>query len=436
MVRSAKLWHVIPMDIGVIFYDSANSALVGDAQLYSLVNSEILLADKNDYSSDDWDTLIKIHDFLKKVKRAIRRSPFEDISTAVISSSYPGITGCILHICFRTGLQLHICLNGTAVFFEYGDDIEFTDEAYFSIPMFRERQEYEDDYCINEEVSERKRVVYEVADILWACADKKDRAFSGSSRFRNHGISYVLCISVIDIPNFNIVHIDDQLRKNCYALIETSAFNNIYDEEQWPLIKNKIDSDNFSEMKFKQLSESLAYADSWSGVVVVGDIEKNSHALDWLIEAEVYLQSRWLLYEAISEDIMRKKNSSIELQKIKNIVELSRMKLANDISSNMEQARHELRASLIKSSDIDMIYSRMHAVLDNQLKLSVMEDNKRKERYSLISEASLFVMAVIECLEVIKGFITQETIELSDIIIFVLIAAISVFGVLMIAKGK
>ena len=62
--------------------------------------------------------------------------------------------------------------NGTAVFLEYGKEIPFDDVRYFSIPVFLERQKYEDDYCINRNVSEQKKVLYDFLRLMWKCMGK------------------------------------------------------------------------------------------------------------------------------------------------------------------------------------------------------------------------------------------------------------------------
>ena len=94
-------------------------------------------------------------------------------------------------------------------------------------------------------------------DILWSCAGKRDRKFSSSRDYHNNGIAYTLCITAIDIPSLSANDLDPQLLKNIYALNETSAFNNIYQLDQWGAIRQRIDCDDFSDIRYLKLSENL-----------------------------------------------------------------------------------------------------------------------------------------------------------------------------------
>ena len=180
-------------------------------------------------------------------------------------------------------------------------------------------------------------------------------------------------MTMIDVPGLVSNRVDEQMKKNIRAPLDTSAFNNIYNEGQWNVIRERIDTDDISDLNLKELSENLVFADNWSGVVVAGDLKKNLTCLTWLMTFEIFLQSNWLLFDAYSENVARQDMSAIELQGVLNRVEYVKVMIDNDISSNMEPSRHVMNNSLIESSDINTVYSKIHVMVSNKLKMKIMQ---------------------------------------------------------------
>ena len=93
--------------------------------------------------------------------------------------------------------------------------------------------------------------------------------YSSSKSFRNNSVSYTLCVTMVDVPELVSNKMDENFVKNLNALLDTSPFNNIYDESQWELIKLRIDEYDINNPQIKELSENLIFADSWSGVALL-----------------------------------------------------------------------------------------------------------------------------------------------------------------------
>jgi len=433
MINEISLWHVTPVHIGTEFFDATTSVLDANEDLYNLVNSaESPLSPKN-YNKNDLISLKRMRRFLCDLKVNASKHKTYNI---VFHDTFPNITGCIAKFQITDKMFCYIMCNGTAVFLDYGDPITISDNKYFSISAFYERQIYEDDYCVVKEETPRKKPLYDFLKLLWKSMGSDSEHYSSSTNFRNNGVSYTLCIAMIDAPDLVSNNLDESFIKNINAIIDTTPFNNIYDKEQWQLIKNRIDEYTTINPKIKELSENLIFLDNWSGVIVAGDLKKNRNSITWFMEFEIILQSNWLLFDAYCENALRQDLTSIELQSMLNRVEFTKISLDNDISSNMEQSRHIMRNSLIESSDINVIYSRMHGILENKLNLRVMSDDKKKSKFALLSDISLLIIAILEIYGVINELIHTQTFNKENLTVIFTMIIITIGCIWIMVKGR
>lgn len=433
MINEISLWHVTPVHIGTEFFDATTSVLDANEELYNLVNSyEQPLSPKN-YNKNDLISLKRMRDFLHELKENSLKSKEYNI---VFHKLYPNIAGCIAKFEITANMFCYIMCNGTAVFLDYGEPIEITDEKYFSIPAFYKRQVYEDDYCISKEETPRKKPLYYFLNLLWESMGSASNHYSSSKDFRNNGVSYTLCIAMIDAPSLVANNLDESIKKNINAMMDTTPFNHVYNKEQWPLIKQRIDEYTTINPRLKELSENLIFVDDWSGVIVAGDLRKNENCITWFMEFEIILQSNWLLFDAYCENALRQDLSSIELQSMINRVEFMKISLDNDISSNMEQSRHIMRNSLIESSDINVIYSRMYGILENKLNLRVMSDDKKKSKFALLSDISLLVIAILEIYGVINELVNTNSFGKDNLLVMAIMTIITIGCIWIMVKGR
>lgn len=429
MIDTVSLWHVTPVDLGNEFYDPTVSALETGSELYALINDPSVRPDKSRYSKSDYQAIMRMRSFLSEVRQHIEGTG------VTFAETFPGIVGCIAKYQVTDRMSCYIIVSGIAVFCELGQPVPFDDERYFSLQAFHERQVYEDDYCTNPEETARKKPLYDFLRLLWKCIGKKEFHYSASDDYCNHGISYTLCITMVNVPGLVSNQVDPQLKRNIRALLDTSAFSNIYNLEQWTAIRQRIDHDDISDLNLKELSETLVFADNWSGVLVAGDLEKNRTCITWLMEFEIFLQANWFLFDAYCQNIVRQDLSAVELQGILNRVEMVKVKLDNDISSNMEQSRHVMRNSLIASSDIGTIYSKMHGLVTSKLKLKVMANDHKKSRFALFSDLSLLIIALLEVYGVINEILSKEAFTRTDLITTAIMLGIAAVCVFIMIRG-
>lgn len=431
MIKSVSLWHITPVDLGVEFFDPTSTALSADEHLYRLVNTPSEAVEKNRYSKHDYQCVLGMRRFLSRVNDRVKNN--DEIR---FIREFPNISGCIAKYRITENMFCYVMVNGTALFFEQGEPIPAADERYFSIPAFYARQLYEDDYCNNPDVSPQKKPLYDFLNVLWECVEGKERNYSASDSYGNHGVPYTLCITMVDVPDLVSNRIDPQMRKNIRALLDTSAFSNIYNKDQWDVIKKRIDNDSVDDLELKELSENLVYADNWSGVLLAGDLSKNKTCIIWLMEFEIFLQSQWLLFDSYCENIVREDMTALQLQGILNRVEFVKVKLENDISSNMEQSRHAMRNSLIQSSDINTIYFRMHGILTGKLRIKSISDERKKARFSMFSDLSLLIIALLQIYGVVGELVAKETYTQNDILTMAIMAVITVVCAWIMIKGR
>ena len=435
-ISSVRLVHITPIDLGVTFYDQTMSALEADETLYEIVNVPSVATNARKYGKDDYLALLFMREYLSRVRQAVLDASDPLFANVEFVSSFPNVTNCISKIIINDHLNCYIMINGTAVFYDIGDPIRITDTEYFSISAFYARQVYEDDYCNNPDISATKEPVYRLMDILWSCTKNRERKFSASRDYHNNGIAYTLCITAIDIPSLSANEPDPQLLKNIYALNETSAFNNIYQLDQWGAIRHRIDHDNISDIRYLKLSENLIFSDSWAGVVFAGDLQKNWHCYEWFLEFEIYLQSQWLMFDAYCEEIVRKDYSTIELQNMLNVVENDAIRIRNDIGSNLEQSRLNMRKSLIQTSNIWVIYDKMHDILDNKFKLKMMYEDKQKKHFAFLSDVALLIIAVLQVYGVIREILEFGTLGQADILSLGVTVLIIIVCIWIMSKGR
>lgn len=435
-INSVRLVHITPMDLGVTFYDQTMSALEADEILYEIVNVPSVATNAKKYGKDDYLALLFMREYISRVRQAVLDASDPLFANVEFVSSFPNVTNCISKIIINDHLNCYIMINGTAVFYDIGDPIRITDTEYFSISAFYARQVYEDDYCNNPDISATKEPVYRLMDILWSCTKNRERKFSASRDYHNNGIAYTLCITAIDIPSLSANEPDPQLLKNIYALNETSAFNNIYQLDQWGAIRHRIDHDNISDIRYLKLSENLIFSDSWAGVVFAGDLQKNWHCYEWFLEFEIYLQSQWLMFDAYCEEIVREDYSTIELQNMLNVVENDAIRIRNDIGSNLEQSRLNMRKSLIQTSNIWVIYDKMHDILDNKFKLKMMYEDKQKKHFAFLSDVALLIIAVLQVYGVIREILEFGTLGQADILSLGVTILIIIVCIWIMSKGR
>lgn len=432
-MNSYSLWHITPADIGVQFVNLTSSALEANEELYSLIheNKEI----PKTYSHEDKKCIQYMQSYFLEIAKALKQNENYIGKPITLCKTFPGVWGCIAKYSIGDSILCYVTLSGIALFFDIGEKHSIDNDEYFSINAFYDRQIYEDDYCANCEESELKKTVYRFLHLLRKCVKNCDRIYSSSEEYLCYGIPYTLCITAIDIPGFDLSDENRVLKKNIFALLETSAFNNIYDKSQWELIKKKIDSDYSENFSVKIMSESLIVEDSWSGVVVAGDIEKNETCLKWLIEFELYLQSQWVWFNSYNECIPRQEYSALDLQNIINNVEFIKLQLDNDISTNMEQSRMLMRKSLIETSDISVIYSKMRGILDNKLKLKVLSDEKKKNKFSIMSDIALLVIAIMQIYGVVEELISSS-LDKTDFMTLGILGIIATVCIVVLVEGK
>lgn len=434
-IKSASLWHVTPVSIGMDFYNPTISTLTVNEELYRLVSPCSDLKIPNYYSRGDFTTIKKFKSFNKEFLEKIQKSEVFENNKINYVEVYPDIKDCFGCYKINDDIYLYFLANGLAVFFEKGKPIELHDEKHFSYDLFRERKIYEDDFCGNAEVSDRKKIFYQIIDIMWETVGK-NRKFTATKDFEKHGIPYTLCIEVVDLEKINLSRISDDLKRNLLAMNTTSPFANILNDKEKDDIVDLIDNLDISNFSFLPASDSLLFMDSWAGVVLAGDISSNIEtALAWIEKFEIYLQGQWCFFNCVLEDSLRKDLSHLELRELIDIAKYEKVELENDITSTMEQIRKQIRLSLISSSEINVIYGKMMGILENRYNLKSIQNERKKNHFSMFSDFMLLLIALFQIYTVIEAFV-YDGFEVRDLIPISVVLGLALIGMFFIIKSK
>ena len=102
----------------------------------------------------------------------------------------------------------------------------------------------------------------------------------------------------------------------------------------------------------------------------------------------------------------------------------------------MEQSRHIMRKSLIDSSDVNVIYWRMHGMLESRLKIQTLSENKTKSKYALLSDISLLAIAMLEIYGVVVELLSAESFGKSEVLAMLIMCAIAGICIWAMVKGR
>ena len=78
----------------------------------------------------------------------------------------------------------------------------------------------------------------------------------------------------------------------------------------------------------------------------------------------------------------------------------------------------------------------MRGMTANKLKLKIMSDERKKSRFSLLSDLSLLIIALLQIYGVVGEFLTKETFGRGDLTTMLVMLGITVVCVWIMVKGK
>jgi hypothetical protein len=94
MSIQAKLWHIIPGDIGEEFINPTNTMLDVDPSFYEILTDDSAEISKENYSKSDYAYLRKMREFIGRLDREVRDYFRDGKGTIYRQRSWPNVAGC------------------------------------------------------------------------------------------------------------------------------------------------------------------------------------------------------------------------------------------------------------------------------------------------------------------------------------------------------
>lgn len=256
------------------------------------------------------------------------------------------------------------------------------------------------------------------------------RKISSNINYKFEGFSYVLTIYLLNKNN--------STPKNVNSLLYSLSNNNVIKQEKWDGIIAKINSENlFEEDKIEDHNAELHF--SWSAVAIYNNIDYNcfqdvfdDSTLCALIKSEIYVQSRWFIADITLDNIHRESKELEKLSRLKCLVSIIDAELENDISANMTSLYKKCFERIVVTSDIKNLCKSTLRQLDIQIDLKNAKDKEYKKRNSFIINLFMAVFTAASLYKTIVEMHNSTTgIQWKNILIFAVTFIIAI-GVVII----
>ncbi len=426
MLNQTKMIHLIPFDIGYLFYDE----LALDNSKGFIFAEKFVSKLKDIYGEAIYcNFFIKDNDIHFINKKLSRRS--------------------ICYVKLTEYLYCYILTSGVGVFVLYDfeergipkDKINIINETNNIVIKNAFQKVYtqetilgncNDKTILDFELNLMKEFKINVWNICKKICKAKDRVRRCSSdiSYKFEGFSYVLTIYLL---NNNYIN-----QKEVNGLLYSLSNNSVINPEKWNKIIAKLNSDfMFEEDKIENHNSILHF--SWSAVAIYNDLNYNclddvlnDSTLCSLIKSEIYVQARWFITD-ITLDNIHKGNKELEkLSRLKCLISIIDAELENDISANMTSLYKKCFERIVVTSDIKNLCKSTLRQIDIQIELKNARDKEYKKRNSFI--INLF-MAVFTAASLYKTIMemhnSSNEISAMNIIIFIITFLIAI-GVVVI----
>ncbi len=428
--------HIIPFDLGYVFYDvlSINNAT-------NLKFAKEFVSELSKYFSAH--EYIKVEDNLsvqfsknKVIKVKYPKSEIADqaIGIAKLTDSLycyilaNGIGVFVLADCNRVAMKNHYQhVSG------YNKAIVASYQKKLSQATILNRYEGSDVFPLEEKLMlEFRNACWKIAPEIASKSKyriKKARPLSSDIAYKSEGFSYVLTAYVINK--------DEMCQKEIDYLMYASFPKKLEDKQTLDRIERDITNSDYSSREVTSVVGSTVLHFSWSAVAAImsNDINTyedivNSPSLSALIKTEIYVQSRWFIADNSLDNVNKSFNCKLEeLQKIESLTEFYQAELDNEISANMNTLQKNILSKVVETSSVKPLYKSVLSQIQTQRKIKVAHDQDVKKRNSLI--LNLF-MAIFTASSLFKTLldIINDSFSKTNIVLFGTMLALAVGTIL------
>lgn len=392
----------IPFDIGHILNDK------------DIMSIKSRMADSN-YKEMD------IHQFLKKLSNEI-----------------------VLRFCISDCIRLYVYSFGIGVFTIRDTDFKIQTDS-FAIDYCQNRKKAHHDYLKG--THQHSTELFKVIDILRGCVrdNHKSIRITANNTWENNGLSYVMTVSVVQIPSITSListEMSSLELQNLSILLEPGMVH----QEDSMLIANDSEMNDLNEYSsvaatktpknWLKSKEAGLYI-SWAAVIVYANrIENNS--LSYLEYLEVDLQAMWMYIYCMYFALSQKKAKNMKSSNLKHELFVFKKKYNSFLSSNdssMPEYLKQIRLELINTSAIEEEKEKYIEYLEYCIEEVQSINDEKTRKYSIISEVLLFVIAYVQIAPMLYHLLMGDysNLGLWQICVVVMVAVI---GILLVIRKE
>lgn len=254
-------------------------------------------------------------------------------------------------------------------------------------------------------------VIAELRNIVTQNSTKQSKIRkSGTTEFENHGMSYVMTLSLFDIsdecfPSSGFGQYPQWLKNNLHALLNPAL---LYLEDS-----NKFISDNKSLSDLEIILNQIRQADpprdyehhshidtymSWAAVIAIGHLTEADK--EEYIALEVQLQNDWYYVYCLEKDFDESrrltKREVIDIQRLHYELELLENRLLDFDDASLPARVLNLQKGLVETSAIAKNIQHLQKKLSFILEREQLNNDLKQKKLAQSSEILLFIITCIE----------------------------------------
>ena len=404
--------HIIPFDIGMVFYDEVSLDNTKNIEL-----AEIFVDELSKYCSHNNFEYKKLFKSIT-IGRKKKDYNFE---------SYSYARHCLFQATLSSQLRFFLISSGVGVFVLNDINGEFLpDEAINTynkeqvneVILARYQKEYVQEHILNSDDKSKldniNKIMAEFKSSCWGIIEKTTkelkisllRPYSSCDSYKYHGFSYVLTMY---IANKN-----DTSEKELNYLLYASVLKANLDSKKWKQIGDISNSnESYDVVSVKEGENSSAYF-SWSAVAIYVDRDYKIEELVELdvfknmLKAEIYVQTRWFVGDNTLDNVRGKYYNLEKIERLIGLLDLTMSELKNETSANMSTFYKKICKCIIETSGINTLYSSASSQLNIQRNIKKAQYEKIKNKNRLILNIILSVFTAVSLAKTIKEFLDGD----------------------------
>ena len=432
--------HIIPFDVGYVFFDVLNTD-----NSKNLKMAESFISELSGFYND---SPICISNNIK-----LTFSPFIDKKKTIANCNFINGDKADHAICvakLSDCMECYLLANGIGVFviadiggkalIPYKSEIKGLHPALVASFQKRISQSSllgrkKDDISL---FPEEERLMLEFRNVCWTLIKKVAsrfkirpvRTYSSNSNYKFQVLSYVLKIYVLNQSEIS----EKEQNYLMYASVpKLTGKKDLFYEAQKRMEEY---ASLHEECCIKTGSDKLLF--SWSGVCIL--LDDNCQSFEELtsnsiicsvIRTEIYIQSRWFIGDNSLDNAKKNYNMTLEdLQRVESLLEYYAAEIENEISANMSTMQKEIVKKVVETSAIKSLYDSVLRQVCMQRRIKSARDMDRKKKNTLIVNSFLAIFTASSLYKTVSEIIEKDF-STKNILIFIAMLVVAIGTILV-----